>query len=708
MKIFISYAHVDEYLVETQIVKILQVAGHEPWFDFELIPGQLWQDQLAEAIDSCDAFVYALTPESVASKFCRWEFEYAVEKAKQIVPVLVQKCNLPDDISQLQYVDFTGGAKGDNVAKLMRGLRVIELDQIERQVQIPTDMPAQADSIDMDAVQEQIDTIEQDLNDERSRRQRTTDENQVLQQQLSTLQNRLNQMLDPKAVQSQISALEQRLHNEQSQYEQSSAENRELRQQLKTLQKQLSEYQKAQALPPKDKPPQQSTSPPKLDTPTYTPKSSGWQSPQFVLPSEKDKPSQQSTSSPMPLDELWSSLSDKKIDEHDEATQPSLPVSMPPPLSQPTNPSSESSDKPKDDTDIFGNAMVSNPLGLGRLPLNRQFLPNDWTREGWNQPLKKEEPAKETSDSSQQKLPTQLQPQAVSASQTLAQLISSVKSSGVLEGRQLQASVKPPPDVHRLSGRNPLDWLRLLYWVLFKPVQIANHREAYGEGTEKSTGTWLVMTMVSIPMLLLMLPIVFNIESATAFALEINVAPQIVLLAILVFWAAIGLHGHTKNYLYAVIAFFAGFIVTSIMMGVAAFSVGFNAIGVIAGFLVISVMNGLAGYNDTQEKINKGIAKEDTILVILYIVVTMAVGVAFGLAELATIDGVVLFFATVIVIWFLVFVFGVGIGVGVGSLVIESIANKKKAFSGHYFIVLVLIVSYTVLIGSSLLSLIAS
>lgn len=145
MKLFISYAHDNLYLVETLVVQILRDAGHEPWFDHSLIPGPPWKEQLFEAIEDNDAFVYALTPKSVTSEWCRWEFEQAVELGKPIVPVLLEKCDIPEDISQLHYVDFTGGAGGRSVARLLRGLNVIERDQINQLIETPTGDPAQFD-----------------------------------------------------------------------------------------------------------------------------------------------------------------------------------------------------------------------------------------------------------------------------------------------------------------------------------------------------------------------------------------------------------------------------------------------------------------------------------------------------------------------------------------------------------------------------------
>jgi hypothetical protein len=121
-RVFISYARVDVYLVK-QLVGILVAGGHEPWFDHRLLPGQDWKAQLIDGIRHCTAVIYALTPESVASEWCRWEFTKAIELGKPIIPVLFQSnTELSDVLSRFQYVDFSQGPTPEATARLLGGL----------------------------------------------------------------------------------------------------------------------------------------------------------------------------------------------------------------------------------------------------------------------------------------------------------------------------------------------------------------------------------------------------------------------------------------------------------------------------------------------------------------------------------------------------------------------------------------------------------
>jgi hypothetical protein len=127
MKLFVSYAHVDKWQIG-QLVDILRDAGHDPWFDNKLLPGQDWKQELKAAIVNCEAFVYALTPESVASEWCQWEFATAVELGKSIIPILVQpKTDIPETISRYQYADFSDGLTPQAIAKLMGGITNIAI-----------------------------------------------------------------------------------------------------------------------------------------------------------------------------------------------------------------------------------------------------------------------------------------------------------------------------------------------------------------------------------------------------------------------------------------------------------------------------------------------------------------------------------------------------------------------------------------------------
>ena len=99
MKVFISYAHSDAALAK-KIVATLAAAGLEVWDDREILPGDNWAEQVAQALKESEAMVVLLTPEATRSRWVRHEIEYALGEArysKRLIPVLVGD---PADFSQ--------------------------------------------------------------------------------------------------------------------------------------------------------------------------------------------------------------------------------------------------------------------------------------------------------------------------------------------------------------------------------------------------------------------------------------------------------------------------------------------------------------------------------------------------------------------------------------------------------------------------------
>lgn len=144
MRLFVSYARKDIERVR-ELVDILREGGHEPWFDHELVVGLDWREQLEERITQCEAFVYPLTPHSIGSEWCQWEFARASELGKSIIPILLDKAAepvIPEAIKRRQYADFTDGVTPKGVARLLRGLNKIAAVIPPQEVDAPSTPPA--------------------------------------------------------------------------------------------------------------------------------------------------------------------------------------------------------------------------------------------------------------------------------------------------------------------------------------------------------------------------------------------------------------------------------------------------------------------------------------------------------------------------------------------------------------------------------------
>jgi serine/threonine kinase PknH len=116
MKVFISYSKKDRSLVENlseDIAKLLKTPTSQTniWYDRDLKGGHEWWNSILDAIESCDVFVFALTPLSLSSEACRLERSYAQMLNKRILPIMlsgnVNISLLPSELQMIQYVDYS-------------------------------------------------------------------------------------------------------------------------------------------------------------------------------------------------------------------------------------------------------------------------------------------------------------------------------------------------------------------------------------------------------------------------------------------------------------------------------------------------------------------------------------------------------------------------------------------------------------------------
>ena len=127
--VFVSYSRGDSVFV-SRLVESIKSRGKDVWVDTEgIADGEVFPEAIKRAIEQSDAFLFVITPASVASSYCENEVEYAREMQKRIVPVLrdpVKDGELPVEIRDRNWVPFTDDAQFD--ASLERLLRALDTD----------------------------------------------------------------------------------------------------------------------------------------------------------------------------------------------------------------------------------------------------------------------------------------------------------------------------------------------------------------------------------------------------------------------------------------------------------------------------------------------------------------------------------------------------------------------------------------------------
>lgn len=107
-RIFVSYAHLDHEAV-FRTVEHLRHAGHDVWIDIDGIKGgDLWVETITSAIMDHDVFLIFISSNSVKSDHVRRELDIAFEDTKKILPVRLEKVDLPKrwryQLAGIQYI----------------------------------------------------------------------------------------------------------------------------------------------------------------------------------------------------------------------------------------------------------------------------------------------------------------------------------------------------------------------------------------------------------------------------------------------------------------------------------------------------------------------------------------------------------------------------------------------------------------------------
>lgn len=127
LRIFLAHASEDKPAVRDLYYKLKQ-CGYIPWLDeIDLLPGQLWRDEIPKAIKASDIFIACLSQQSVAKRgYVQREFRLALNKLSEcipgdiyLIPLLLNDCEIPDlrlgeygvslrDVQGLKYYEVDG------------------------------------------------------------------------------------------------------------------------------------------------------------------------------------------------------------------------------------------------------------------------------------------------------------------------------------------------------------------------------------------------------------------------------------------------------------------------------------------------------------------------------------------------------------------------------------------------------------------------
>ena len=116
--LFASYSSIDRDRIAA-VLADLRALGHDVWLDEQLSGGQLWWDEILGHIRTCDAFLFLISPASVASEACLAELGYAQDLGRPVIPIELEPMNpamLPSALGQHQLVNYSEGSRAELMA----------------------------------------------------------------------------------------------------------------------------------------------------------------------------------------------------------------------------------------------------------------------------------------------------------------------------------------------------------------------------------------------------------------------------------------------------------------------------------------------------------------------------------------------------------------------------------------------------------------
>lgn len=99
------------------------------WIDGREIPGGGHiPDRIIMGVQTSNVFLFVMSPNAVASEWCRLELKEAIEQRSetgiQIIPILLKTCSIPKELKNLLHIDFRVEARFDEaLEKLLTSIK---------------------------------------------------------------------------------------------------------------------------------------------------------------------------------------------------------------------------------------------------------------------------------------------------------------------------------------------------------------------------------------------------------------------------------------------------------------------------------------------------------------------------------------------------------------------------------------------------------
>ena len=128
-KVFVSYSRKDS-VVARKLIEALKTIEQDVWVDWEDIPPAVdWLEQIFRGIEGSDAFIFLISPDSIASEVCNVEVKRAALNNKRIIPIVLRDVDPKTTIEIISKLNWTFMREQDDFDEGLAKVKVaIELD----------------------------------------------------------------------------------------------------------------------------------------------------------------------------------------------------------------------------------------------------------------------------------------------------------------------------------------------------------------------------------------------------------------------------------------------------------------------------------------------------------------------------------------------------------------------------------------------------
>jgi len=140
LKVFLCYASQDKPIVHKLYQRFIAEGWIEPWLDAKkLLPGQDWQAEIKNAVETADNVIIFLSNTSInkdgfIQKELRLAKDIALEKSEGsvfLIPLRLDDCEVPRSLQIYQWANYFGNEKEQTYSKLLESLK-LRLEDVKR------------------------------------------------------------------------------------------------------------------------------------------------------------------------------------------------------------------------------------------------------------------------------------------------------------------------------------------------------------------------------------------------------------------------------------------------------------------------------------------------------------------------------------------------------------------------------------------------